>query len=267
MSIQFDPPKGLNHGHLGAFWATQRSSLPLVRAAQPIRTTNEVFGNQGQWLPPSLRLALTNEPECRLQMTSSDDQWMCQVQRDRLVVNWRKRSAQYPRFAATWSRFEQAWQSWQAFLVELDFPVLKPRLWDLTYVNRIPKGILWESPSDWPKVLPGLWGGAFTSIEGTRFKGLQGQWVWESVAPVARLYVEPKPGKSTDQPSQDVLLVFLSARGPVLPPENGPAADDASVSELIEAGMNPGHFLIVSTFDGMVSEDAKKAWNRDDGSD
>ena len=108
MSLQFDPPKGVNQAHLGAFWATQRNLLPIVRAVQPIVSPNEDFGNRrGQWLPPSLQLALTNEPDCRLQMISSDEQWMCQVQRDRLVINWRKRSEQYPRFSSTWSRFRK----------------------------------------------------------------------------------------------------------------------------------------------------------------
>lgn len=69
ISIQFDPPKGLNQAHLGAFWVTQKDLLPNVRAVQPIATTNENFGSQGQWLPPSLQLALTNEPDCR----TSDD--------------------------------------------------------------------------------------------------------------------------------------------------------------------------------------------------
>ncbi len=130
MSAQFDPPKGLNQAHLGAFWVTQKASLPHVRAVQPISTANEVFGDQGQWLPPSLQLELTNEPDCRLQMTSSDEQWMCQVQRNRVVVNWRKRSEQYPRFSTTWCRFQAAWQAWETFLADLEFDSLKPRLWE-----------------------------------------------------------------------------------------------------------------------------------------
>ena len=260
--MQFDPPKGLNQAHLGAFWGSQKDDFPLVRAIQPISTTDEVFGNQGQWLPPSLQFALTNEPDCRLQMTSFDDQWMCQVQRDRLVINWRKRSDQYPRFSATWSRFQEAWRVWQAFLAELKFAPLTPRLWELTYVNRITKENLWESPSDWPKVFPGLWGGAFASVDGASLRGFHGQWVWESADPVARIYVEPKPGRSTDKPPQDLLLLSLTARGPVGPPDAGIQQVEVATSEPMEFGMNCGHALIVSTFDNIASADAKKAWGR-----
>lgn len=259
MSIQFDPPKGLNQAHLGAFWVTQKDTLPHVRATQPITTTNEVFGGQGQWLPPSLQLALTNEPDCRLQMTSSDDQWMCQVQRNRLVINWRKRSEEYPRFSATWSRFRAAHQAWQAFLSELEMAPLKPRLWEVTYVNRIPKENLWEKPSDWPNVFPGLWGGSFAAVEGVELRGFQGQWVWESSSPAARLYVEPKPGRTVEEPHQDVLLLSLTARGHL---DADSKASEASKNDQIESGMCCGHNLIVSTFDRIASDRAKKAWGR-----
>ena len=262
VSVQFDPPKGLNQGHLGAFWVTQRSSLPLVRAVQPIGTTSEGFGDQGQWLPPSLRFALTNEPDCRLQMTSSDDQWMWQIQRDRLVVNWRKRNEGYPRFGSTWSRFKEAWRLWQAFLVDLNFPQLTPRIWELTYVNRIPKLGLWESPSDWHKIFPGLWSGDFATVDGSDLRGLQGQWVWESADPVARLYVETKPARTTDKPPEDLLLLSLTARGPVVPIDADLRASDVATAELIERCMNCGNALIVTLFDKISSNEAKKVWER-----
>src|SRR5690606_26028906 len=137
------------------------------------------------------------EPECRLQMVSEDDQWLCQVQRDRLVVNWRKRTDSYPRFGATWQRMQQAWRDWLEFLKAESLPFPTPRLWEITYVNRIPQGPLWKTPEDWATVFPGLWG-SFSPVEGSRLRGFQGQWVWESDDPCARLYVEAKPGRFPD---------------------------------------------------------------------
>lgn len=262
MSVQFDPPKGLNQAHLGAFWVTQKDQLPLVSAVQPISSSNESFGSEGQWLPPALRLALTNEPDCRLQLTSSDDQWMCQIQRDRLVINWRKRGDVYPRFGATWTRFEDAWNAWESFIVDLKFKPLKPRLWELTYVNRIAREGLWDSPSDWPKVFPGLWGGNFTAIDGMDLRGFQGQWVWESADPVARLYVEPKPGRSTTEPPQDVLLLSLTARGRIDSEKASKVEQSGTMLASIKSGMGCGHGLIVKTFDAIASNEAKTTWGR-----
>lgn len=258
MSVQFEPPKGLNQAHLGSFWATQRTSLPRVRAVQPIATTNEDFGGPGQWLPPSLQLALTNEPDCRLQMTSEDDQWMWQLQRNRLVVNWRKRSNAYPRFSATRDRFQAAWVTWSAFLAEMQIPSPKPQLWELTYVNRIPKDKLWASPGDWPSVLPGLWGGAFATVQGAALRGFHGQWVWESIDPRARLYVEPKPGRSTEESNEEVMLLSLTARGPV----DGPNSSVSIAADRIHDGISFGHRFIVETFDRIASDNAKIIWGR-----
>lgn len=256
MSVQFDPPRELNQAHLGAFWATQRDQLPIVRTTQPIATTNEVFGNQGQWLPPSLQFALTNEPECRLQMTSVDDQWMCQVQRNRVVVNWRKRNAEYPRFGATWLRFSAIWRDWQQFLEVSKLPAPKSRLWELTYVNRIPQNGLWEKQADWPNVLPGLWGGGFASFRDATLRGFHGQWVWETIDPPARLYVEPKPGP------ENVLILSLTARGPIAAPQPDAPLDAAASLLQFECGMTCGHDLIVAAFDSISSSEAKKVWKR-----
>jgi hypothetical protein len=148
--------------------------------------------------------------------------------------------------------------------MELHSPT--PQIWDLTYVNRVPKSEHWNSPSDWPKVFPGLWGGEFAKVDGVELRGFQGQWVWETSEPFARLYVEPKPWRSTDQPPKDVLLLSLTARGRVdVNGERLLEVEDAISA--IEAGMNCGHALIVTVFDKLASDDAKRAWGRHVDSD
>lgn len=260
ISVQFEPPKTLTLAHLGAFWATQKKSLPNVRAIQAIPTTTEPFGGQGAWLPPSLQLALSNEPDCRLQMTSANDEWMCQLQRNRIVINWRKRSELYPRFSATRERFFESWKAWTSFLVESEIALPKLHLWEVTYVNRIPKPGLWETPSDWPKIFPGLWGGNFASHDATGLCGFHGQWVWESKGQPARLYVDSKPGRILDDPPQDVLIVSLTARGPVDLNDKRSTANDDQSTDSIVTGVNFGHELIVGTFEKIASSDAKQNW-------
>jgi uncharacterized protein (TIGR04255 family) len=261
MSVQFEPPKGLTSAHLGAFWSSQQVAYPSVRSLRPIAATNETFGEANTWLPPALLFAVTDEPDVRVQMTSTDDQWMCQIQRDRLVVNWRKRDAGYPRFDATWTRFQKIWADWLLFLAEGKFLLTGPRLWELTYVNRIKKAGLWKTPADWPSVFPGLWGGAFAAAEGATLSGFQGQWVWETASPAARLFVEPRPGRTAGSSPEDVLLLSLTARGPLETTKRDLGNDSGSV-EAIESGMNCGHNFIVTTFDRIASLDAKKTWGR-----
>jgi uncharacterized protein (TIGR04255 family) len=265
MAVQFEPPKGLGQAHLGAFWASRKQEFPHVRAVQPISTANESFGGERQWLPPSLQLALTNEPDSRLQMTSADDQWMLQVQRNRLVINWRKRSNEYPRFETAWDSFKNSWKDWVTFISDLNLTPLIPQLWELTYVNRVPRGPLWNEPADWPNVFPGLWGEKLAVVDDAQLCGFHGQWVWEHSSLPARLYVEPRPVRLPGPPSQEVLSLSFTARG-IVSPE---AKDDAvgtncSEIERIEAGIRCGHNFIVSTFDKIASAAAKNAWKRHD---
>lgn len=261
MSVQFDPPRGLNQAHLGAFWTRQKGRFPQVRALQPISPATELFGAQGPWSPPSLQFSLTNEPDCRLQLFSADDQWLCQIQVNRLVINWRKRTDDYPRFGAAWRRFRDIWRDWGAFLEDSGLPPAKPHLWDVTYVNRIPQGNLWQDAADWPKVFPGLWGTAFTTVPGADFRGFHGQWVWESPDPPARLYIEPRPGRS-DLHAQQLLLLNLTARGPITSPTDDAEANRPMAIDRIASGMEYGHRLIVSAFDTIASPIAKTEWGR-----
>jgi len=267
MALRFDPPTGFGQAHLGAYWASRKREFPRVRAVQPISTANESFGGERQWLPPSLQLALTNEPDSRLQMTSSDDQWMLQVQRNRLVINWRKRSKEYPRFEAAWDRFKSSWIDWTKFIHDLNFSPPIPQLWELTYVNRIPQGTLWDTPADWPNVFPGLWGGKLAVVDDAQLCGFHGQWVWEHSSFPARLYVEPKPVRLSGPPPQDVLLLSLTARGIIPPVQSEASVEIGSEMERIESGIRCGHDFIVSTFDKIASIEAKQVWGRHDNID
>lgn len=271
MSVQFEPPQGLTQAHLGGYWMSQRDAFPVVHSAQGIPASAEEFGGRRSWLPPALRLALTEEPDARVQMASADSQWMQQVQANRLVVNWRQppsktlEAAAYPRFSGTWGRFADAWKSWSEFLIRLAITPPKPTLWELVYVNRIARGTLWQSPADWPSVFPGLWGQGFAEVPGAILGGVHGQWVWETDEPPARLFIEPKPGRGPAPGHQEYLFVSLTARGKVGLLQNTPVPDDHG-GGAIEGGIRHGHGLIVTAFDRIASPAAKKEWKRHDDS-
>lgn len=260
LSVQFDPPLGFNVGHFGAFWASQKGRFATVATSPPISTPPEKFGGESQWLPVAYGLGLTNDPQCRLQMTSGDGEWMGQIQADRLVLNWRKKAAAYPRFGEANRRFLDLWRALQDFFINERLVSPTPRLWEVTYVNRIPKGELWNSPQDWQAVFPGLWGGVSKAADGLVFRGFQGRWVWDAPRENGRLYVDAYPASSADDPKTELLMVSLTARGPIKPSGQRPGITE--VLQVIQAGMDLGHDLIVSTFDTIGSNRAKKHWGR-----
>lgn len=266
ISVQFDAPRRLTQAHLGAYWASQRGRYPIVHSTQGLPAINEEFAGGRSWLPPSLRLALAEEPDTRVQMTSADKAWVQQVQANRLVVNWRRGddpAGDYPRFTGTLERFLESWQAWNGFLTSVGVAPATPAVWEVVYVNRIPKGDLWKTPADWPRVFPGLWAGPFAGIAGASIAGVQGQWVWETAAPQARLYVEPKPARGPAPAFQDLLFVTLTARGrlPLSPKDPGGETDWEAE---FRRGLQWGHDLVVGAFDALASAEAKKAWGRHD---
>jgi len=266
ISTQFEPPRGLTQAHLGAYWAHCRHEFPKVQATQVLPATTEEFGSRRAWLPPSIRLALTDEPDSRIQMTSADSVWMLQVQSNRIVVNWRRTSedpTSYPRFIGTWQRFKEAWEQWILFLSSVDLPAPQPTHWEIVYVNRVGRGSLWNTPTDWPAVLPGLWGHGFATIPETVLAGIHGQWVWESRDPPARLFIEPKPGRGPSPKLEDFLFFNLTARGKINISPALPSSDDSPL-HTIEEGIKWGKRLIVDAFDRIISPEAKLEWKRRD---
>jgi len=266
VSVQFDTPRRLTQAHLGAYWATQRERFPVVHSTQGLPAINEEFAGGQSWLPPSLLLALSEEPDTRVQMTSADKVWVQQVQANRLVVNWRRGddpAGEYPRFTKTLERFLECWSDWNGFLESVELPPVKASIWEVVYVNRIPEGELWRTAADWPGLFPGLWAGPFQAVKGARLAGLQGRWVWETLTPPARLYVEPKPGRGPAPGFINLLFLTLTARGRLALPTKGNASNSYEVAE-IEQGFRWGHDLIVGGFDAIPSVEARLAWGRHD---
>lgn len=266
ISAQFDTPRRLAQAHLGAYWASQRDRFPTVHSTQGLPAINEEFAGGRSWLPPSLRLALAEEPDTRVQMTSADKAWVQQVQANRLVVNWRSeddRGVRYPRFGGALEQFQRSWHDWNDFLRSLDLPPARPAVWEIVYVNKIASGQLWKTVSDWPNLFPGLWAAPVGAIEGATLAGLHGQWVWETTDPPARLYVEPKPGRGPAPGFQDLLFVTFTARGRLPLPAKDASDENDDVVEM-DRGLRWGHDLIIRAFDSLISAKAKEAWGRHD---
>ncbi len=153
LSVVFEPVEGLTDAHLSPFWWTVRNSFPFVRLAHAIPTDLQSF-ELGMVESPGIQIELAKQLETRVLMTAEADDWVCQVQRNRLVVNWRKRSEAYPRFSATLSKLTMMWDGWKSFVESLGFERPKPVAWEVTYVNQIRRDF--NRHGTWTEVLPGL---------------------------------------------------------------------------------------------------------------
>jgi hypothetical protein len=120
----------------------------------------------------------------------------------------------------------------------------------LTYIDSIPKGVLWENPSDWHDVLPGLFS-PLHHVGSVRLESFGGAWQFEIPPQRGRLHVIVNLAAVGDDPTP-VLLLQSTARGPI----------SQEGSRSFREGLDLGHQAAVDLFLGIISDKAGKAWGR-----
>ena len=127
-----------------------------------------------------------------------------------------------------------------------------PNQWEVTYRNSIPKGTVWNSPSDWGffkplgpvPTLPGL-------LEGESFSG-----EWHFVIPNrgGRLHILWQHGliPVQDNELEATVSLTLTARGPLVEGVDRLAA--------VDDGLELGHKTIVRSFRELMSDQANAYW-------
>ncbi len=169
----------------------QQRHISKVEPFQPIRTDLESFASGSPFSGPPIQLEFINEPETRLMMSSADGDWLCQLQKDRMVINWRKAKSEYPRYPAVKSKLHFMWGKGSDFASKVGGQTPVPAKWELVYVNRI------TPPSTqslgWEKIVPGLFHDGLMEPQGGRLVGRRCQWVWDIESLNTRLVVDSRP--------------------------------------------------------------------------
>jgi uncharacterized protein (TIGR04255 family) len=149
LGVQFAPLQGLTNAHLGAFWQSlQTDQWPSVSDAELLPPAFEQFDDKARWASGRLRFEITNK--CRLQIKNADADRMIQVQNSRLHFNWLKRPGiSYPRYETVRREFESTLQDFLQFVNRAKLGELRPDQWEVTYVNQMPKGTVWNDSCDW----------------------------------------------------------------------------------------------------------------------
>lgn len=135
LAVQFDPVT-LRAVDLAAISLAFADDFPTVEEQSP-RPPMSV--EQGPKLSFELRGGF-DQPN--LQFINNDRDRIVQFQRDRLVVNWRRRPDEdYPRYeGAVRPMFVDAWRRLSSVLADLGQEALKPNICEVVYVNVIDSG-------------------------------------------------------------------------------------------------------------------------------
>ena len=141
MSLQFSPIEMLHIGHLGQLWgSTFKEQYPLFASSEELPHQIEQFGIVPRQLP---KLQFMDKmPAPRLMLASNDQQYLVQIQNDRLILNWRQltgsgNSNEYPRFEATSSRLMKEWDNFKDYIHSNGLGEVKLDQVEFTYINHI----------------------------------------------------------------------------------------------------------------------------------
>lgn len=245
LGVQFAPIPGLSNGHLGLFWHTMRNEYPRADDAPPVPLALEIFGDGPDFGVPGIGIGPASG-DSRLRLRSSDGSRMVQVQNGWLLANWMKRpDSAYPGYTGVLEQFSNAHAKLAEFLSSEGLPAISPDMWEVTYIDHIPRGSVWQNWSDIPGVVPGLLGNCSSQSGG--FQSIGGNWGFGLGENRGRLQISLQTARTVADPPADILVVRSSARGPII--------DDSVVDSL-----NHGRGAVVDTFMDLVSDSAKTYW-------
>ena len=246
VSVQFSTERPVDSTKLVLFWNEfLRVTHPQVSEAPPLEDTFEKFGGDVSWERRAVRLSLETLPRIRYQFTTPDRDRMVQLQATRLVFNWVRRDADYPRFSKIREEFSRLLTLWQDFAAKNQIGEVVPNQWELCYVNFIPQGELWKTPGDWHKVSK-LFVSGVDAFEPLVLEDRSFQWRMKMPEDAGRiaLGIQQVPGDD----GQPGMSLTIAARGPT-----------SSVEELHQR-LDLAHQTILQLFDRLATTEAKTHW-------
>lgn len=250
LGFQFTPVQGLTNGHLGLFWHSIKDQYPHSHDAPPVPfATDSSWGMEPDFLFATFGVQL-EKGDSRLRLTSADGSRMIQVQNGWILANWVKSESSnqtYPGYLAVRQQLEDAILAFNRFLSENKLPEMNPEIWEVTYIDHIEKGTVWNNWTELPAVLPGLLGSKCP--ESVRLRAIQGTWSYGLGTLPGRLALSVQTARRIADPKVDLIVVRTTARGPI------------GASPLIEC-LNKGQAIVVETFMSVASDSAKAFWER-----
>jgi uncharacterized protein (TIGR04255 family) len=252
LGVQFTPLASFSNAHLGWFWKRYlEDDWVIPQDAALVADQFETFAAQDRRGRPELQFQVSlglPVSHTRLQITNEAGDRMIQVQSTRFHYNWLKKNGMYPSYKNVRKGFDDYYSRFCNFASEAGLGTVTPNQWELTYVNQIPRGKLWESPMEWHKVLPGLIAPG-PEIEGIGLESAGGDWHYEIVPKKGRLHFSFQYGRVGEQ-QEPALVLQTTARGPI--GKNG--------TQEFGDGLDLGHEVVNRAFLRLTSPEAQKIW-------
>ena len=255
LSVQFKPLTNFSNVLMGVFWKNYlKSEWDSFDQAPPISDRFERFGKDKKWSveTPQIMSGSKSFPD-RIQILRNDGQRMLQIQNSRFILNWKKAEGEYPSYDELLSEFLSYYEKFVKFVQENNLGEIQHNQWEVTYVNRIPLGEMWNTISDINEILPWVLPPA-TDVLNQIPDDYACRWALSIVGNLGRLHIDLKHVRVGSEDGPEALDLNLTARGPI----------DVESGIDMNTGFNIGHNSIVQSFDSIISDTAKsdKYWKK-----
>lgn len=258
LSVQFNSLPGFTAAHAGWFWKEYVEKLgdgpsnewKQATEAAKIPELFEKFGAEDLWSLPSFRVT-QGVMSPRTQIIRADGERMLQVQDNRFILNWRKQKSAYPSYETLLPEFRNMLNAFESFCSEAAFGTPVYNLWEVTYVDQVKKGTMWDSVRNLNRIFPALGRPPVSAHHAppSDDETISADWRFSLADRRGRLYVQLRQAKL--QPSnEEVIQLTTTTRGPV------------SETQSWEQGMNFGHDALRETFLAITSTEAQQFWKK-----
>jgi uncharacterized protein (TIGR04255 family) len=261
ISLQFKPLELLHSAHFGFLWEALRAEgFSRIEDHGELEPAFEEFDTR-----PSGKFGVRVQafddapPLPRVWFMNENQNELIQVQRDRLIVNWRQgaKSEPYPRYVSILHRFKFALEAFQAFTAAEKLGALIPAQCEVTYVNHMPAGLGWDKHGDLTSVI-GPWSGQYSDsyLSAPEDVGFSARYRMEGERgnAIGRLYVTFQPAYRNSD-GLPIFVMNLTARGKPEP------ADFKGAFSLFDQE----HEWIVRGFTSMTTKKMHDIWRRKNG--
>jgi uncharacterized protein (TIGR04255 family) len=261
ISLQFRAFESLKAPHLGLLWRVFREQgYSRIEEHGELEPAFEEF--EGSSVPAvGIRIQTFDDapPPPRVWFLNEARDELIQVQRDRIVVNWRAdaRSEPYPRYPHILTRFRSALTSFIEFAASEQLGDVLPEQCEVTYVNHMCSGTGWERHGDLDQVVT-TWQNRYSDeyLGAPEDVGFQVRYRMkdESGRALGRLHVVLQSAKRSAD-GRPIFLMNMIARGKPTP------ASLEGVFQLFDLE----HEWIVRGFTSITTTRMHELWRRRNG--
>jgi len=252
LSVQYTPLLNMTAVHIGKLWEMWALDYPQTEEHDELGPLpDEAVPSH---LAPSFHISIRDRPLPRTWFLDSGGEHVIQVQRDRLVLNWRRRESGFPHYSLLLPRFRSVYEQFASFVGEMGIGALTPNQCHVTYLNPVPLSGDGACPEGLSGLLEG-WSGASSSqpsLEGDE-AAIQLRYPIETDVGVRVGSLHVSAGSALNANTEEpVLLLEMTARGKPLEPS----------LDGVVAFLNLGHYAIVTMFAALTTSEMHSVWGK-----